>query len=205
MDLRLISTPLTRELKLSVVTVADVKAQARVSHNDEDELIASYIDAAYDFLSGPHGWLGNCCLLAEEFEFFVERTPKVGIELPMRPVPDENTVLFEVRAADGTYSAVDASLYTRQLANGYTLLRRAPGTSWPYFRYHPRAYRIRFIAGFGDATEIPSPIKQGIKLLAAHWYANRETVGPDGRTVGQEIEYGLKSLCGRFRVARDHS
>jgi hypothetical protein len=42
-------------------------------------------------------------------------------------------------------------------------------------------------------------------MLAAHWYANRETVGADGRTVGEDVKFGLRSLCGRYRVALDHS
>ena len=59
MDLRRTSTALTREHKLSVVSIADVKAQARELSNDEDALIGDYIEAAYDFLAGQNGWLGR--------------------------------------------------------------------------------------------------------------------------------------------------
>ena len=73
MDLRRISPAITREDKLRVVTVDQVKAQARVplSDNSEDKLIESYIVSAYDYLSGPEGWLGRCCLLDEEWEDYV--------------------------------------------------------------------------------------------------------------------------------------
>ena len=41
------------------ITLAEVKAQARVSHDDEDLLLQHYIDAATAWLDGPAGILGR--------------------------------------------------------------------------------------------------------------------------------------------------
>ena len=46
MDVRRISPALTTEQKLTVVTLAEAKMQARVSHSFEDSLITSFIAAA---------------------------------------------------------------------------------------------------------------------------------------------------------------
>jgi uncharacterized phiE125 gp8 family phage protein len=204
MDLRRISPALTREQKLGVVTVPQVKAQARVIGDDEDGLIESYIISAYDYLSGPEGWLGRCCLLEEEWEYYVGMPDRLGIELPMRPFR-EDSLTFEYFRSDA-YTAVDAGFYFVSTVDSFPRIARTRTLSWPYYGIpFSRAYRIRFKAGFGAAEDIPEPIKLAIKMLCAHWYANRETVGPDGRSVGEDVKYGLRSLCGRYRVALDHS
>jgi uncharacterized phiE125 gp8 family phage protein len=205
MDLRRISPALTREDKLSVVSVADVKAQARVIGSDEDELIASYIEAAYDYLSGPEGWLGHCCLLDEEWEYHAGMPGRFGFEIPMRPFKEAQRVTFEYWRSDA-YVPVDPTFYFVSTVDTFPRIARTRAIAWPYYGIpSSRAYRIRFTAGFGAAADVPSPIKLGIKMLAAHWYSNREAVGPDGRTVGDDIKYGLRNLCGRYRVANDHS
>lgn len=206
MDLRRTSTALTLEQKLAVVSVADIKAQVRELSNEEDALIRFMIGAAYDHLAGPNGWLGNCSLLNETWEWYTSGPGEHGFELPMRPVHVLSPVTLESIAADGTYSAVDSGVYYLPSNEGFSLLGKLPSKRWPYTgAKHPRAYRVTFTAGFGTAADIPMPIKMGIRMLAAHWYRNRETVGSEGRTVGQEIEYGLKALCGRYRYALDHA
>src|SRR4051812_28741787 len=106
MDLSLISTPLTRDQKVAVCPLAIVKAQARILSDDENDLIERYIETAYDFLSGPDGWLGGCCLLVEEWEYYVRGPERCYVELPLRPL---NTLSSFSYLADGTYSPVDAS------------------------------------------------------------------------------------------------
>ena len=57
MDLQRISDPLTQAQKLEVVSVDALKLHQRVAEDDEDALIGDLIEAAYDYLSGPEGWL----------------------------------------------------------------------------------------------------------------------------------------------------
>ncbi len=44
---------------------------------------------------------------------------------------------------------------------------------WPVAAIHPEAVTITFTAGYGDATAVPELVKQGIKLLIAHWFDHR--------------------------------
>jgi len=204
-DLRRVSPPLTHADKLKVVSLEMVKLQARVTGDDENALIGSYIEAAYDYLSGPNGWLGRCCLLEEEWECYLPSSGMgFAVDVPMRPLKDSTVTDFSVVQPDGTtYGAVSTSLWHVAASEGFARLGKTFGYSWPYFGApHPRAYRIRFTAGFGTTGEsIPSPIRQAIAMLAAHWFRQRETAGE----VQEEVAYGLKALCGRYRMAPDHS
>lgn len=204
MDLRRLSYPLDQAAKLGVVSVADLKAQARIAQSDDDSLIAGYIEAAYDFLAGETGWLGRCCLLTEDFEFYVAR-PLRGFDLPMRPLFGDAVTAFDVLSG-GTYVPVATRVYSLETdPESFSAIRRASFAAWPYagFDMNPRAYRVRFSAGFGDAAAVPSGIKLAIKMLAAHFYVNREATATD--KIPQQIEFGLKSLAGRYRIGPDHS
>ncbi|MCW5861278.1 MAG: head-tail connector protein, partial [Caldilineales bacterium] len=38
------------------------------------------------------------------------------------------------------------------------------------------AIHIRFEAGYGAASAVPTRYKQALKLLVGHWYENREAI-----------------------------
>jgi uncharacterized phiE125 gp8 family phage protein len=211
MDPVLVSTPLTRNQKLAVCPVPRVKMQARIVASDEHELLASYVVAAYDFLSGPNGWLGGVSLLEEEWLWTISSRLSRTVELPMRPFRGSAVSSFGYLQADGSYLAVDASLYSVSLGSAFTFPSLYRGTTfpWPYVGiYNDAAYQVQFKAGFTAVDEpqgVPEPIVLAISMLAAHWFNNRETVGAEGREPGKEIMYGLKSLAGRYRIGPDHS
>lgn len=207
-DLRLISTPLTAAEKIAVCPVADVKVQVRADPNysGEDALIGNYIEAAYDFLSGPDGWLGRCCILREDWEFFAPPIAKTYFELPLRPVAPNGIADFEWIQGDSTYSAVDATVFQSLTTLTFPTLSLVSGQVWPYSSvFNPRAYRLEFTAGFVAKTApltVPSPIRHAIKILAAYWYCHRESAQTE---LSHEIMYGLKAVAGRYRIGPDHS
>ena len=208
MDVRPISAPLSLEKKLAVVSLEEAKAQARVRHDDEDRLFTGYIAAAFDYLHGPDGWLNGYCLLEETFELCVSRVDSV-LELPVRPVTDDSSALFEQRVIGGDYAAINAGDFMIAQVNGFATLARLTmvGFALKPGVIDPRRYRIRFSAGWRDPDLVPSPLKQAIKMLAAHFYASREVAEPAGRggPLSREVEYGLRALAGRYRVSADHS
>lgn len=210
MDLQLLSTPLTKEQKLEVVPVAELAKHLRIRDLDEDEaeVMEDDIEAAYDYLAGPEGWLGRCCLLDQEWEYFAPSGLAPRFELPMRPFSGATVTSFSSLQADGSYLDLEAGrFFVTPTTEAYPVIGRSSGLSWPYVGpFAPRAYRIRFKAGFGTSREaIPSGIRKSIRLLAGHWFKNREATGDAGRAVGQQIEFGLRSLAGRYRISPDHS
>lgn len=207
MDLRRTSPPITRAMKLGVVSIEDVKAQARVTHDSEDNLIGDYIEAAFDYLSGPEGWLNGYCLLEERYEF---HTASIGdrFETPLRPLRQiPSAISIEWRRADGTYSDLDTNLFYAMTVDDVPLIRTVPHAVWPgsTVNPHPLTYRISVLVGHANASEVPTPIRQSMKMLAAYWFNQREAVGPAGRAAAQSIPFGLTALCGRYRMAHDHS
>ena len=203
MDLRRISPAITRQQKLTVVSVEEVRRQARVDFDEEDDLIRSYIVTAYDHIQR---YLRGYILLEEQYEFYTSPCDD-GIDLPVRPLSTRaSPVTVESRDTAGTYTALTAGTYFIREAVPLAIVRE-PSSLWPNaFNYvHPRAYRVRIWAGHPTADTIPEPLKQAIRMLAAHFYKNRETTGPDGRDPGAAIPFGLQALCGPYRFALNHS
>lgn len=208
MDLRRISDPLTREQKLAVLPIAKVKAQERVAHDTEDELIGDHIEAAFDHLHGPDGWLNGYCLLEEEFEFFPPALLGTT-ELPLRPVGDEDTVAVSRRLARGDYTAYSPGDVLAVSSNGICAVARlrAEGFADQVGVIDPRQYRITFKAGWSSPDLVPRPLVQAMLLLAGHFYQNREATLSDTRVsnVSKKVEFGLIALAGRYRMSPDHS
>ena len=48
------------------------------------------------------------------------------------------------------------------------------------------------VAGYATADDVPDKFKQGITLLAAHWYENREAT--ISGTIIRDIPYGVREL-----------
>ena len=227
MDLQRISDPLTQQQKLAVVSIDALKLHQRVAEDDEDVLIGDLLEAAYDYLSGPEGWLNGYCILEESFELFVD-TLGDRLELPIRRFVDGDLASVErVDLATGQYEDLDAGLYTVVREDDYGVIvglsglalgereRFWRGMDWGAYAARwtapparkPRLYRVRFAAGAKTADLVPSPLKQAIKLIAGYWYEKRESIESDPRTqaLPENLTIGIGRLAGRYRVAADHS
>lgn len=217
MEFRRTSAPITRAAKLGVLPLIEVKEHIRIAHDLEDRVLESFIASAYDYLSGPVGWLGYCCLLPESFECFAQSFWD-DIELPMRPLMSGGLQAVNVIDDTGAYVPLDDNtryrLFSPPDEAPFSKLTSYMGQTLPTIRrtgltgVDPLAYRIQFVAGFGPTQDdIPEPIRQAMKLLVGHMYQNREQTFADVRisTVSREIEFGLRALAGRYRIEPDHS
>lgn len=201
MDAIRTSEPLTHAQKLNVVSINELKLHARIIEDDENALLGEFIEAAFDHLHGPTGWLNGYCLLEETWRFYLPSTLTFGLEVPVRPLIA--VTAFEYLGSDGTtYEAVPTDRY-RQIGYGDHAQLVRTSLPYPYFgTSHPRAYRVTVTAGHPTAAEVPSPLRMAIKLLAAHFYQNREVMVVEK---GSPMAFGLQSLAGRYRVSPDHS
>lgn len=212
MEFRRTSTPITISQKLDIVTVADLRTQNRIMNTYEDEALETYIEAAYDFMAGPEGWLGRCCLVPETFEAFFPSL-RQDQELPMRPLVGDLITTFDVVDENGAYAAGDVTRYRLAYTEPFRTIQASNGPAYPTVRLasgglESRAYRITFTAGFGAYSEdVPSGIRHAMIMLASHLYQNREATFSDTRitSVSRKVEFGLDALAGRYRVEPDHS
>lgn len=171
MALKLITPP------LPFVTTAEIKKHVRAEYfQDDDAYLDECVAAAIDHIDGKDGWMGRA-FAAQTWDLVLDKFPVDGIRIPLPPLQSITYVRYvspvtglEVTLTDGTDYTVDT--YSEP---GWIV----PGASgWPTPMDTVNAVRVRFIAGY---SEVPVAVKRAVKLLAAHYYENRESVVLDAR------------------------
>lgn len=164
----------------SPVSTAEAKAHLKVMDNNSDTMIAGLVAAATQHLEGRSGILGRS-LMTQTWETRFDAFPgRCGgrIELPMPPLQSVSWVKYVDPA--GVLQTVPTEDYVVDAQHMIGRIRPAYQTLWPVTRDEEGAVRIEFVAGYGNASAVPSPIKQAILMLVGHWWLNREAVGQSG-------------------------
>lgn len=175
----------------------EAKRHIIVEHDDDDQLIDSFVAAACAWLDGPAGWLGRA-IGVQELEFSdwlaCARTP-----LPFPPCLE--IVSITARDDDGNVVTADPDTYTVDAGR----LVVSPGATWVTLDDH----RVRYWAGYGEKTgdpaawstkDVPPPIKVAALMMAAQWFRNRAPV-----VIGSSVEqlpFGVEALLSPYRVYR---
>ena len=161
------------------ITLTEVKAHARVSHDDEDLLLQHYIDAATAWLDGPAGILGRC-LVTQTW-----RAEFNAVTGPIRlPFPD--TVIDSAVFTDAEGGEL---IHAFELQDQRLLLRPVSGFGRPA--------AITFTAGYGAPTDVPAAIRQAMLLLVTQWYEHRQVTG-----TGTALPFAVDALLAPFRRVR---
>lgn len=149
------------------LTPEQVRPHLRVDHEDDDPLIAGYIDAAIAHIDGPDGWLGRA-IGAQVLEYRADRFDG-QIKLPYTPIVSVSSVKYlDDTDVEQSVSGSDYSLVSDSIV-------LASGASWPSTSCQPESVRVRYAAGWSAA---PAPIIAAVKIMVADIYAQRETIGP---------------------------
>jgi uncharacterized phiE125 gp8 family phage protein len=161
------------------ISIFEAKKQLRVQDDTDDILIDSYIRAALAHLDGPDGLLGKA-IEKQTWKLELDQFPTDEIILPVEPVNQVISINYldeneeEVLIDPSDYKLKDNKIY--------------PVSSWPT----STDVTIQWEAGKG-ATE---DIKQAVKLIISHWYANREATNNESL---KEIPMGFYTLVGAKR------
>lgn len=174
------------------ITLAEAKAQCRVTHTMEDVLIASYVAAARQW--------------AEEYTWraFVTQTWRMTLsEFPDGPIVLPRPPLIAV--ASVSYTDVDGVAGTVEDFQAETsgvggLIYPAYNSAWPASRAVRGAAVVEYTAGYGAAAAVPEAIKQAIRLMVEHFNANRSAVVTG--TIATALPLSAKNLLAPFRVRR---
>lgn len=156
------------------VSLADAKAHLRVEQSEthEDALITALVAAATDRLDGWYGVLGRC-LITQTWRFDFPSFP--GGNCLRLPMGRAQSVVVTYRDADGaeqTLPALEYSLIADAVGPAIVL---KGGEVWPATAARPDAVSVSGVLGYGNAVDIPAPIKAAILLMVGDLYRFTET------------------------------
>lgn len=154
------------------VTAQELKAHLRVTSSAEDSVINDCLDTAIAMLDAE-GELGAAMISQTWAETFF-RVPPVGGDLALGLGPVSEISAVEYRDQAGAWHVADLADFDLYDGGGRPFVR---SRAWPSIGDFPDAIKITFVAGYGaTASDVPAPLRQAIKLLAANFYEIREPV-----------------------------
>jgi uncharacterized phiE125 gp8 family phage protein len=157
------------------VTLAEAKEFLRVSHDDDDGIIAALTAAARNHIEA----LTRRCLMTQTWRFVADAWPRDG-RIRLRLGPIRSVAAVRQYAIDDSALAVDAERFVID-APSDTLA--APPWSLTAPGRAAAGIEIDVVMGFGDsAGDVPPLLRQAIRQLMAHWYENRGLIA-----IGQSV------------------
>jgi uncharacterized phiE125 gp8 family phage protein len=185
MGLKLI-TPVAQE----PVTLAEARAQCRVTDTNEDSLISIYIQAARQYCEQ----YTQRAIGPQTFELALDAFPDGPIELPMSPA----TSITSVKYADvnGVEQTLSTSGYVLDDYSHLSWCVSAYGSEWPVALDAANAVKVRYVAG---TTTIDPTVRVAMLLLIGHMFEERSAV-MEVRGSMIELPLGVKSLLDTNRT-----
>lgn len=164
MSLIIITPPATEP-----VTLAEARLHLKVDSTDDDTLISALITAMREQAEHRTGR----AFITQTLELVLDAFP-ADIELPRPPALAITSVKYY--DTNGTQQTMDAALYSLDSNSEPAWLVPAYGESWPATYGIPNAVRVRYTAGYGAASDVPSAIKAWILSGLSTMYNIREQV-----------------------------
>ena len=206
MTLRLITAP-----TVPAVSLIEAKAHLRVVGTDEDMLITAMVDTATQAAEHetgrammPQTWEAGFDGFPAGFKFTQGMSQNiVGITYPesfkLTRGPAQSVVGITYIDTYGAIQTIASSLYKLvQDDFGCALIIPSFGSSWPACRNETDGIKVRYVAGYADAANVPSAIKSWILLHLGALFENRESEVIER---GMQIKLGFADrLLDRYRV-----
>ncbi|PZX19814.1 putative phiE125 gp8 family phage protein [Palleronia aestuarii] len=172
------------------VLVDDVKAFARIDHDDDQKLITAALLTAVAYLDGYDGILGRC--MVEQTWRQAYRCWRFRMKLPL---PDVTSATVSFRRPDGSEAVLEDGFHIENDMLGswvvFDGLRPLPA-----LLQSEAAVTIDFVAGYGRPGDVPETLKTAIKMLALHWYDHPEAVTKNDLSL---VPLGVRALIARHR------
>lgn len=152
------------------ITLAEAKQQCKITHTNEDALVANYIVAARQ-AAEDHMARG---LITQTWKLMLQDWAEI-VWLPMA-APLQSVTTVKYYDTDGAQQTLGSTVYTVDVVSRPGRLTRAPNQSWPSLQAdrHVGRIEITYVVGFISAVAVPERIKQGIRLHVGYLDCDRE-------------------------------
>ena len=173
------SNKLLTQPALEPVTLAEMKAHARIDDVTEENLLSSLITAARLWVEHYTGKV----LISRSYAYALDDAPG-GSELALPVAPVKAVTRIETIDDSGVVTIMnDAATFLDEACNPPRVVLKN-GASWPVLARDAHALVVTYVAGYGDApSDVPELLRLAIKQLALHWYEHRG----DAITGGSQI------------------
>lgn len=184
--LELVTPPTDLPLHIEVV-----KEHLAIDDSDRDALIAQMLMSAVSYVDGL-GVLGKAMLTQTWGQWF----PESPSEAVLRMLPVQSISAVKYYDTDGVLQTATLADFELQKAGEWTIVKPVTGKTWPSTDSREAAIKIEYVAGYGDANDVPDVIKQALLMLVSHWFENREST-TDMRLA--QTPYGFNELISVHR------
>lgn len=177
------------------VTISEAKAHLRVDFDDDDNYISGLIMAAR-FIAEERT---NRAFITQTWDLVLDQFPNSDV-ITLRKPRLQTVKCFTYKDSFGISYDMPTSDYIVDTASEPGRIILGYGKTWPWVTLQPgAAITIRFDAGYGDASEVPQPIKQAMLFLISQWYEQREPVAKD---ILNNVPMTFDYLIGPYKVWR---
>lgn len=176
------------------VSLAEVKAQLRIEHDDEDNYLDRLINTGVNMVDAK-GVLGQG-LITQTWAQWMSNNPEREVALQLGPV--QSVTAIKYYDTDGDLQTDTLSHYDVFGLSQNKTVKPKTGYGWPTAQLRQDAIKIEYVVGFGDAsTDVPESLRHAMLMLIAHWYENRENelVGVASKT----LPFGFEDLLNLHR------
>lgn len=184
---------LIRPPVLEPVTLAEAKAQLKIEHAADDELIAALIVAARVHLEST----SRRVFVSQGWRIYRDLWPSDGIiRLSIAPLLSVDRVTLY--RADGSPRDLAATEYLADLIGAPSRLILKATASDALREIN--GLEIEVTAGYGlSGLDVPHPIRQALMMLVTRWYEGRDGLGA---ALVSDIPDAVEALIAPYRVLR---
>jgi len=175
------------------VSIDQCKSDLRIQHEMDYDLIDDFIAAATDY---AQEYLGKK-IISQTWDFSTSYADSCDrIYLPYANAQSITSIKYY--DADNVEQTLTVADYYFYKLDDKAFLMPKPDKNWPVVYSRIDAITIRFVVGYGGATEVPAAIVRAIRLLVAHWYEHREAVTLNATP--SALIMGVESLLNIHRI-----
>ena len=180
----------------TVVTLAELKAHARIDVDADDDMLTGLERAASNLVER----YTRRTLLLSTLVWTSDRFPYGAEPLYLRRPPMVAVASIEYTDSAGDVQAMAAEDYQVGLDGRLPFAKPTPGTSWPGTDRTVGAAKVTWTAGWATRAEVPQALKLAVKQLVSHWYENAEPMLVGQGLTSQRLPFQVQALCNSWRV-----